>query len=45
MAQFYLGLLYATGQDVTKDEPKAKEWLTASAAQGDEKLSRISQYF
>ena len=24
MAQFYLGLLYATGQDVTKDEPEAK---------------------
>ena len=27
MAQFYLGLLYATGQGVTKDESKAKEML------------------
>ena len=37
MAQFYLGLLYATGQGVTKDEPEAKEWWTALAAQGFEK--------
>ena len=38
MAQFYLGLLYATGQGVTKDKSKAKEWLTAPAAQGFEKV-------
>ena len=37
-AQFNLGLLYANGQGVTKDELKAKEWWTASAEQqGDEK--------
>jgi TPR repeat protein len=35
-AQFALGLLYATGQGVTKDESKAKTWWTASAAQGYE---------
>ena len=38
MAQFYLGLLYVTGQGVTKDESEAKKWLTASAAQGFEKV-------
>ena len=36
-AQCGLGLLYVTGQGVTKDELKAKEWWTASAAQGFEK--------
>jgi TPR repeat protein len=31
-----LGLLYVTGQGFPKDFLKAKEWWTASAAQGDE---------
>ena len=42
-AQFALGLLYATGQGVTKDELKAKEWWTASAAQGDEQAIKNLQ--
>ena len=32
-AQFYLGSLYATGSGVEKDESKAIQWLTRSAAQ------------
>jgi TPR repeat protein len=32
-AQFYLGSMYATGSGVEKDESKAIQWLTRSAAQ------------
>ena len=39
-AQNGLGHMYATGQGVTKDELKAKEWWTASTAQGDEKAAK-----
>ena len=34
VAQYQLGLLYANGQGVTKDDAKARQWYEKAAAQG-----------
>ena len=34
VAQYQLGLLYATGQGVTKDDAKARQWYEKAAIQG-----------
>ena len=40
-AQFNLGVMYATGQGVTKDEPKAVEWYKKSAEQNQMSCIRV----
>lgn len=46
-AAYELGLAYANGDGVTKDEEEAKKWLQLSASQGHEPskqlLDRLSQ--